>query len=902
MSVRHYEAVIRGLVASYQAFSPAARKLGADAQLTAERARAQTAQESRQRLETERHKIQAAVRRAMDGARETAVRTADQLAPGVAALPFDGADWGSIGTAAPSHLRMGVSGDVPIVAPLLPTAGWYVEGADAAALIRGAVLRVVAATPARRVRVDSYDPRLTGALGVFGGLREQAADILPDSLTGVTDLATCLDDLVRTVAARARKIEQTGHPSFEALIAAEPRLLEAYRLVVLLDYPAGIDEGLQRELLRVVESAAGRGVSFLVQHNPAIAPARDVDPGALARLLRRVGAERDRITVAGIDGVTCRPDTPPDNRLFTQVAEAVGAAASSASLPKVNFADMLPPRQEWWTPIPADGELKVAVGADGRTPAYVRLRSSNPPLPNILIGGSAGQGKSNLLLVLIHGLAARYSPKDLEMYLLDFKQGLEFAKLGPPHWLPHIKVLGVYSDREFGLAVLRHAHDQMEVRSEIFKRAGKGNIADLTPQEGRPPRLLLVLDEFQVMLAEDDAIADEATGLLEKLVRMGRAYGIHVVLATQTIEGIQRLATKRDAIFGQVPNRVVLKTTPGDSQTLLSTHNVAAASLRFRGEAILNDNYGAADHNRTALIAHAREDELAGLRKELWHHARVADPPRIFEQSEAAWLPRALATPVEADAYSVRAWAGMPVSVTEQPAAFDVRQEPGAGLLVLGDDAPSALGVLTGVAVSISRGRPGDRFLLLDPMPPEPAIEEGLSALRRVLRPEVAGREDIPERLLALRDEVRKRDGSEPWLHVLAYGMHRATRMKAPLGGASAPGEQWMPDLSGLGGEAVQTGTSASEALQEVIRDGPAVGVFVYGWWNRLNVCTDQLGFDRCHVNAHIFLRHPLEGVQQVCGPLTAWSAKPHRGLLRDGLSDQPLPTVTFAPLTLEEV
>ncbi|MFI6323244.1 FtsK/SpoIIIE domain-containing protein [Nonomuraea sp. NPDC050556] len=890
MSVQHYESVMRGLVAAYRAFSPTARKLGADAQLEAERGRARGAQEAAQRLESDRHRIQAAVRRAMDGAREAATRTAAQLAPGVAALPFDAAGWGSIGAAAPTHLRVGVSGDVPIIAPLLPTAGWYVEGNDAAALIRGAVLRVVAATPARRVRVDSYDPRLTGALGVFGELRERAAEIVPDSLTGAADLAACLDDLVGTVAGRAQKIAQTGHRSFEALMAAEPRLLEAYRLVVLLDYPLGVDERLQRELLRVAESAAGRGVSFLVQHNPAVQPEREVDPAALARLLRPVRAERDRITVAGIDGVAIRPDAPPGSHLFAQVAESVGAAASSASLPKVAFADMLPPRQEWWTPIAADGELKVAVGADGRTPAFVRLRSGNPPLPNVLIGGSAGQGKSNLLLVLIHGLAARYSPKDLEMHLLDFKQGLEFAKLGPPYWLPHIKVLGVYSDREFGLAVLRHVHDQMEVRSEIFKRAGKGNIADLTEAEGRPPRLLLVLDEFQVMLADDDAIADEATALLEKLVRMGRAYGIHLVLATQTIEGIQRLATKRDAIFGQVPNRVVLKTTPGDSQTLLATHNTAAAALRFRGEAILNENYGALDHNRTALIAHARDEELESLRKELWHHARVSEPPRIFEQNEAASLTRALAGPVEADGYSVRAWAGMPVSVAERPAAFDVRQEPGAGLIVLGDDAASALGVLTGVAMSISKGRPGDGFLLLDPMPPEPAIEQGIAALRQALRPSVAGREEIPERLLELRDEVRKRNGSEPWLHVLAFGMHRATRLKA-----AGSSDSWL----NLGAE---TPASPLDALREIVQEGPAVGVFLYGWWNRLNVCADQLGLDRCHVNAHLFLRHPLDGVQQVCGPLTAWSSRPHRGLLRDGLSDEPLPTVTFAPLTLEEV
>src|SRR4029079_2350710 len=122
-------------------------------------------------------------------------------------------------------------------------------------------------------------------------------------------------------------------------------------------------------------------------------------------------------------------------------------------------------------------------------------------------GDTVVQVKSNLLLVMIHGLAARHDPVDLEMYLLDFKHGVEFSALGPAgereHWLPHVRVLGIHSDREFGLAVLRHLSDELARRSEIFKSHGNvADIAELAPDPDRPPRILVVLDEFQVMLED----------------------------------------------------------------------------------------------------------------------------------------------------------------------------------------------------------------------------------------------------------------------------------------------------------------------------------------------------------------------------------------------------------------
>ena len=51
------------------------------------------------------------------------------------------------------------------------------------------------------------------------------------------------------------------------------------------------------------------------------------------------------------------------------------------------------------------------------------------------------------------------------------------------------------------------------------------------------PRVLLVIDEFQELFVADDKLAQDASLLLDRLVRQGRAFGVHVLLGSQTLGG-----------------------------------------------------------------------------------------------------------------------------------------------------------------------------------------------------------------------------------------------------------------------------------------------------------------------------------------------------------------------------
>src|SRR5439155_16255491 len=135
----------------------------------------------------------------------------------------------------------------------------------------------------------------------------------------------------------------------------------------------------------------------------------------------------------------------------------------------------------------------------------------------------SGTGKTNLIYTWLGALASRYAPAELEFYLLDFKEGVSFARFAPgrrdPSWLPHVRLVGVNvnTDREFGLALLRFLGAELRTRAEAAKRYEVTKLAELRAEDptGRWPRVVAVVDEFQVLLAGPGAISTEAAALLE---------------------------------------------------------------------------------------------------------------------------------------------------------------------------------------------------------------------------------------------------------------------------------------------------------------------------------------------------------------------------------------------------
>ena len=254
---------------------------------------------------------------------------------------------------------------------------------------------------------------------------------------------------------------------------------------------------------------------------------------------------------------------------------------------------------------PSQGFGTRVSSRDEESRAPVRFSLGDQPV-HALLGGTSGSGKTNLLHVLIHSLCHRYSPRELNLYLLDYKEATEFNVYAHP-LLPHAAGIATESDVEYGISVLRHLERERIRRSDLFKETGTVDIRGYRRKTGEAlPRILLVVDEFQ-RLFEGAKAGAEAETLFRNLLKLGRSAGIHLLMATQTVNGLQNIVSIR-TFLGQMACRLALKCTPEDSATILQSDNQAAAALPGPPHGILNNDLGKKSANVRLCIPLADPD------------------------------------------------------------------------------------------------------------------------------------------------------------------------------------------------------------------------------------------------------------------------------------------------------
>ncbi len=153
--------------------------------------------------------------------------------------------------------------------------------------------------------------------------------------------------------------------------------------------------------------------------------------------------------------------------------------------------------------------------------------------PHGLIAGTTGSGKSELLRTLVAGMAARTDPAHLTFVLVDYKGGATFDACSE---LPH--VVGVVTDLDDHLAdrALRSLHAELRRREAILREHGASDLSALRAiaPSVLMPRLVVVIDEFAALVAEQPAFLHALVGIAQR----GRSLGVHLLLATQRPNGV----------------------------------------------------------------------------------------------------------------------------------------------------------------------------------------------------------------------------------------------------------------------------------------------------------------------------------------------------------------------------
>ena len=321
---------------------------------------------------------------------------------------------------------------------------------------------------------------------------------------------------------------------------------------------------------------------------------------------------------------------------------------------------------------------------------------------HVLLAGRSGSGKSNLLHVLIHSLCHTYSPSELNIYLLDYKQGTEFSVYASPP-LPQAKLVATESDPEYGVIVLVHLTEELEKRSHEFKRRSVRDFYEY--RESRSvaelPRILLIIDEFQILFSEGRQVAEPAEKMLNQLLRQGRAYGIHVLLATQTLKGIQSLSMGQ--LISQIGCRIALACSEEDSAMILGNSNWEASKLSSPPEGIINNSNGVKSANQRFLIPfadrgmckdHITKITQTAVQRGYCGSTRIFNGSRLPEMPAADWFN-------SKSHEAVQLHLGERLSFEAEPLSLTLVNRPSSNLLISGYNDSIHDGLLASILQSL---------------------------------------------------------------------------------------------------------------------------------------------------------------------------------------------------------
>ena len=221
------------------------------------------------------------------------------------------------------------------------------------------------------------------------------------------------------------------------------------------------------------------------------------------------------------------------------------------------------------------GGLPIALGEDTGGNSVVTDLAA---LPHMLIAGATGSGKSVCINSIVASLLFTKPPDQLRVLMVDPKR----VELTPFNGIPHL-IAPVIVDVDQVNPALRAMMREMFLRYKMMEDMGTRNIAGYNAKsKDKMPYLVLIVDELADLMMVGGFEIEQN---LVRLAQLGRATGIHLVLATQrpsvnVVTGLLKAnipARVAFAVASQVDSRVILDT-------------VGAEKLLGRGDMLLLNN------------------------------------------------------------------------------------------------------------------------------------------------------------------------------------------------------------------------------------------------------------------------------------------------------------------------
>lgn len=513
-------------------------------------------------------------------------------------------------------------------------------------LIQPLLLKLFMSFPAGKLEATMIDPLELGAS--FSDIPKLAEG--PNSARIIdTKIWSKEKDIENAIATLRQRLENMTQAYGGDQISRLKK--EVIRALAITDFPVGFNDTALKDLHAIVRNSSSLGVCVLICANDEeLEKLKQRNANLVAEIAQSVvetKASGKRLMLVGND----------KNRLFIQLDEMqdvmerknkiipqISSVIEHMQLKVEHFDSMyredIYDSNNWFTG--NHDEIAIPIGIKGANTIVKMVlgRGGGSTEHHALIAGQTGAGKSTLLHTLIMSTLISYSPDEVQMYLLDFKEGVEFSAY-TRYRLPSLRVVAINSEREFGLNVLKELCTELETRTKHFTRYGVSDINGYVKLSDVPkvPKLLLIFDEVQELFrskGESDSISSECLSCLNKLVMQGRAMGIHVILACQDFHNCSGL----EAYFSQMAIRIAVKGSEDGAASILSADNAGIRTLQNQpaGAAIYNGGGGVESANNFFQVSYINEEERLDLLTRLDAYFTDPDVAQLYEDQQTRVL------------------------------------------------------------------------------------------------------------------------------------------------------------------------------------------------------------------------------------------------------------------------
>lgn len=713
------------------------------------------------------------------------------------------------------------------------------ESREAAQMsMRNLLLRAVTALPAGSLHVTVIDPE---GLGKQYSWLMHLADIAPELVNHRvwTQPIHIADQLALTARHIEDVIQQSLRNQYRNLYEynqqAGPMAIP-YRLIVWSGFPFGLDDSSWQSLCSILSSGNRCGVGVLLDWSTSIQWPTFADRDKLREFALHGIVHASKVVSSPVDdqvqklparlhlnlpefeGVPVDLEMPPDEGAVARIMEKHLVAATNIGKRIVPYESLKKGAELEQSQSSSHGlEIPIGISDAGRV-QFLSLGEGTSQ--HVLIAGKTGSGKSSLLHTLISSAAMEYSPDELRLVLLDFKKGVEFQVYSELQ-LAHTDIIGIESRREFGLSTLEYLDKVLSARGEAFRTWGVQDLPSLKRKhpEIKLPRILIVIDEFQEMFVEDDKLSQQASMLMDRIVRQGRSFGMHLVLASQTLGGAYSLPR---TTLAQMAVRIALQCDSADAMLILGEDNTAAERLRYSGQGIYNAGGGRLEANQNFQVAylpkHEQVDRLRLLPSQPVPHSPLTNAIGrrvVFEGHKLALWD---ATVVGQLAPNTTWVLGESVSI-EPAVQRSFARAPGRNAMVVSNQEDLVASVVgSWIATETMRVSGDSKFWLLDgSRAEEPSLQSLVQACKSQKNCKVTTLREIEQTMQSLGEELLRRsaepDGDYSTLVVVVLNLGRFRELRRE------------EDFS-FGGN-TDGGVKPDAVLAKLLADGPGLGIHV---------------------------------------------------------------------------